>query len=147
MIQRIQTVYMLLSAILLCFLLGIPYAEINNVGQLCVFDIKGITQDGAVVKDGIYIAILIALIVILQFVAIFKFKKRPLQVHILAISTFLMIGLTGLLFFFIHYGFDNIEVSYKMAMSFPVVAAILDFMAIRRINKDETLIRSIDRIR
>ena len=147
MIQRIQTLYMLLSAILLCFLFGIPYADINSGGQLYAFNITGIAQGETIVQNGIYIAVLIALIVILHFVAIFRYKKRPLQVRLLVFSILLMMGLTGLFFFFIHYSFDNEEVSYKMAIAFPVVAIILDYLAIRGINKDETLIRSIDRIR
>ena len=147
MIQRIQTLYMLLSVILLCFLFGIPYADINNGGQLYNFNIKGITQGETIVQNGIYIAVLIAVIVILHFAAIFRYKKRPLQVRLLVLSILLMLGLTGLFFFFIHYSFDNEEVSYKMAIAFPVVAIILDYLAIRGINKDEALIRSIDRIR
>ena len=147
MIQRIQTIYLLLTTILLCFLFGIPYADINSDGQLYTFSIKGITQNGTLIENGLSIAIFIAILVILHFIVIFKYKKRLQQVRMLIFSIFLMLGLVGLFFFFVHYSFDNEEVSYKMAMVFPIVAIILDYLAIRAIGKDEALIRSIDRIR
>ncbi len=40
-------------------------------------------------------------------------------------------------------GFDKATVSFKIAVVFPLVAAILDFLAIRSIGKDEALIRSL----
>ena len=38
-------------------------------------------------------------------------------------------------------------VSYEITAIFPFVAAILTYLAIRAIGKDEALIRSMDRIR
>ena len=147
MIQRIQTIYLLLSTILLCFLFGIPYADINSGGQFYTFSIKGITLNETLIENGLSIAIFISVLVILHLVVIFKYKRRLQQVRMLIFSIILMMGLVGLFFFFVHYSFDNEEVSYKMAMIFPIVAVILDCLAIRAISKDEALIRSIDRIR
>ena len=147
MIQRIQTIYLLLTTILLCFLFGIPFADINNNGQIYTFSFKGITQEGILIENGLSIAVLISVLVILHLVVICKYKKRLQQVRMLIFSIFLMLGLVGLFFFFVHFSFDNEEVSYKMAMVFPIVAIILDYLAIRAISKDEALIRSIDRIR
>jgi hypothetical protein len=38
-------------------------------------------------------------------------------------------------------------VAFKVTVVFPVVAAILDFLAIRALGKDEALVRSLNRIR
>ena len=38
-------------------------------------------------------------------------------------------------------------IAYKIFMVFPAISAILNYLAIRAIGKDEALIRSIDRIR
>jgi hypothetical protein len=38
-------------------------------------------------------------------------------------------------------------VSFNIAVVFPLIAIILDYLAIRNIGKDEALVRSIDRIR
>ena len=36
---------------------------------------------------------------------------------------------------------------FRIAIIFPIVALILDYLALRAIFKDETLVRSLDRIR
>jgi len=44
-------------------------------------------------------------------------------------------------------GFKGATASFKIAVAFPLVAIILDYLAIRSIGKDEALIRSLNRIR
>jgi hypothetical protein len=52
-----------------------------------------------------------------------------------------------LMFFFLYTSFDDIKVAFKIPMSFPLIAIILDYLSIRAIGKDEALVRSLDRIR
>jgi hypothetical protein len=59
----------------------------------------------------------------------------------------LLLGLFGLFFYFTYAGFDGAQVAFKIPVVFPIVAVILDFLAIRAIGKDEALIRSLNRIR
>ena len=91
--------------------------------------------------------IFIGLITLLHIVVIFLFRKRILQMRMLGFTIILLIGLTGLLMYFIHAGFDDVSVSYKIPLIFPLIAAILDYLSIRAIGKDEALVRSINRIR
>ena len=44
------------------------------------------------------------------------------------------------------FSFDA-SVSVKIALSFPLVNLILDYLAIRNIGADEALVRSLDRLR
>ena len=37
--------------------------------------------------------------------------------------------------------------SFKFALSFPLVSLILNYLAIRNIGADEALVRSLDRLR
>ncbi len=147
MIQRIQTVYMLISAILIGLLFTLPFAEIAHESKVYLFDIRGILHQDEIVENGMAIAGFIGIILLLHVSAIFMFKKRVLQIRLLVLSILLNIGLFGMFYFFTYYTFDNAEVSFKMAVAFPLVAAILDYLAIRAIGKDEALIRSLDRIR
>ncbi|MGM0408670.1 MAG: DUF4293 family protein, partial [Bacteroidota bacterium] len=61
----------------------------------------------------------------------------------------LMIGYLGLNYYYIQSFVSQLNgiVSYKITVIFPFVAAILTYLAIRAIGKDEALIRSMDRIR
>ncbi|MBC8005280.1 MAG: DUF4293 domain-containing protein [Verrucomicrobia bacterium] len=147
MIQRIQTVYLIISAILLGLLFLIPFAEIAKEGMVYLFDFRGITLDGSLRENGFSISILIGIIIALHGVAILSFKNRIRQIRLLVLSILLMLGLFGMFFFFTYYSFDNAQISFKISIVFPVVAMILDYLAIRAIGKDEALIRSIDRIR
>lgn len=147
MLQRIQTVYMLISAMLIGFLFSLPFAEISANDKIYLFNIKGIIHNGDLVHNGSPIAILIGIILILHVIALFIYKKRILQIRILVFSILLMLGLFGMFYFFTYYSFKGAAVSFKIPVAFPLVAIILDYLAIRAIGKDEALIRSIDRIR
>ncbi len=147
MIQRIQTVYLLISAVLVALLFVLPFAEIAKDGSIYLFNFKGILLDGVLKENGLAISALISIILALHGFAILSFKNRIRQLRVTVFTILLMIGLFGLFFFFTYYSFSGSEISYKISMVFPLVAAILDYLAIRAIGKDEALIRSIDRIR
>jgi len=147
MIQRIQTVYLFISAFLIGFLFLFPFAEIAMDGAIYTFNYKGIVLDGTLKENGMAISILIGIILALHGVAIQSFKNRIRQMRIIVFSILLMLGLFGMFFFFTWYTFSEAQISYKISMVFPLVAIILDYLAIRAVGKDEALIRSIDRIR
>ena len=147
MIQRIQTLYMLLSMVLIGLLMAFPFAEIIDAGAIYLFDKMGISGEVGMVQNGWPIAALIAIILLVHLVAVFNYKKRMLQMRMLVFSIFLMIGLFGMFYFFTYFSFDNAQISFKIVVAFPLVAIVLDYLAIRAIGKDEALIRSIDRIR
>ncbi|MFV0365439.1 MAG: DUF4293 domain-containing protein [Mangrovibacterium sp.] len=148
MIQRIQTLYMLLSSMLIGLLFALPFAEIADAtNQIYEFNAFGIEGNAGLLQNGWAVSLLIGIILILQVAAIFLYKNRILQMRMLTFAILLALGLTGLLFFFVLKSFDDVTISYHMAMSFPIVAAILNYLSIRAIGKDEALIRSVDRIR
>jgi len=148
MIQRIQSLYILLSAILMGLLFALPFAEIIQNNELYVFSFRGIVTQGTVEETGLSLALFIGLIMLLHVYTLFCYKKRILQIRLLVFSILLLIGLFGLFYFFTYYTFgDTANISFKIAVVFPLIAVILDYLAIRSIGKDEALIRSVDRIR
>jgi hypothetical protein len=42
---------------------------------------------------------------------------------------------------------NDLSVSVKIALSFPLINLILDYLAIRNIGADEVLVRSMERLR
>lgn len=147
MIQRIQTVYMLLSAILLALLFVLPFADIAANAEVYQFNIRGISANSELLANGWPVAMLICILVLVHVFAIFQYKKRVLQMRLLVFAILAGLGLFGMFFFFTYYGFEGATVSFKLAVAFPLVACILDYLAIRGIGKDEALIRSLNRIR
>ena len=147
MIQRIQTVYLFIAAILIALLMFLKLADLTAGGQIYTFNAKGIFQGESRVYNGMAIYFLIWLIAVIHFVVIFRYKKRIFQMRALVFTIILELGLFGMIFFFTYSGFDDATASFKIPVAFPLVAIILDFLAIRAIGKDEALIRSLNRIR
>lgn len=147
MIQRIQTVYIFIAAVLTGMLLAVDFAQLVVDGNFYIFDASGIKQGEQVIYNGLPVFGFIGLITLLHLIVIFMYKNRIRQIRVLAFTIILLLGLVGLLFYFIYSGFEQVEVAYKVPMTFPLIAAILDYLAIRAIGKDEALVRSLDRIR
>jgi hypothetical protein len=154
MIQRIQTVYLLIAEMLIAALFFVPFAEIAvKEGSGYRFDINGIYPLGVpnpeIILGSLPLVILWALSLILILVTIFVFKNRTVQMRISSINIFLMFSLSGLIYY---YGWSGAKMltgvySFKIYLVFPLIAAIIIYLAKRAINKDELLVRSIDRIR
>lgn len=147
MIQRIQTVYLFISALLIASLMKLKLADLYVNEELYTFFANGIYNGEKLVFNGISIFILVCIITVLHFAAIFLYKKRLVQIRILVFTLVLLVGLFGLFFFFSYMGFEGAKAAFKIPVVFPIIALILDYLAIRAIGKDEALIRSLNRIR
>lgn len=147
MIQRIQTIYIFIAAVLVALLLKLNFAELAVNGELYIFNAKGIISGEQVLFNGLPILGFIGLITLLHLIVIFLYKKRILQIRMLGFTMILLLGLVGVMLYFLYAAYDNAEVVFKVPMVFPVIAFILDYLAIRAIGKDEALIRSLNRIR
>lgn len=147
MIQRIQTIFILIAGLLTASLFFQKFADIIVNDELHIFNAFGIFKGEELLYSGLPILLFIGLISFLHLIVIFLFKKRILQIRILAFTILLLLGLFGMFFYFTYASFDEVKVAFKIATALPVVSAILNWLAIRAIGKDEALIRSMDRIR
>ena len=154
MIQRIQTLFLLLSFICTSMFFYLPFGEIvMETGDLINIDIFGISFSNINDKikniSTISVLILILLINIITFATIFLYKKRILQIRLSFFNMVLQIGSIGLIMYNLIQISNSIGVEYsaKILVILPLVASIFTFLAIRAIGKDELLIRSINRIR
>lgn len=154
MLQRIQSLFLLASLLLVGALLFVPFAEILGAdGNLYLFDKLGIYEaevaDVAVVFDGWPILMLIVICSLLFIATIFLYKKRILQMRLCTIGILLLLGLSGMIYYFTWHGAKILggDFSFTSALVFPLIAMILTYLAIRNIAKDEALVRSVDRIR
>lgn len=154
MIQRIQTVYLLIAEMLIGILFFVPFGEIAaKDGSIYRFDIKGIYLEEISKSEIIYsslpLVILWAVSLVLILATIFLFKNRILQMRLSTINIFIQLGFGGLIFYYIYSSTKLLSGVYSLTiyLMFPVISAILIYLAVRAIAKDELLVRSIDRIR
>ena len=152
MIQRIQSLYLLAVAALMATAVLTPLAYFVAGAEeylLYAFALKG----GETSYSTIYMGVVVALAAIIPFVTIFCYKNRMLQIRLCAVELVLLVGSVVFMAIYYYLGsrmFSQLEFNtqgFRIAIIFPVVSLILDYLAIRAIFHDEMLVRSLDRIR
>ncbi|MFH6990269.1 DUF4293 domain-containing protein [Flavobacterium collinsii] len=138
MIQRIQTVYLILTFLITGVLLFfIPLWTLNN-GKAFYF-----------MQDKFY-AVILSLSTMLTILSIISYKKRQNQFVMGRLNIILNLILLGL---FVYRslnlsGDTTTIVSEKgIGMFLPIVAIVLLVLANKAIKKDEDLVKSVDRLR
>ncbi|MBF0762537.1 DUF4293 domain-containing protein [Dysgonomonas mossii] len=153
MIQRIQSIFLLLTTILMGATFVIPSLEITSEGlkfSSILFNSLGIF-DNSISYHAWGAAIFCALSAIVAFLNIFLYNKRKLQIK-LGLFTALLIAIYYVTAaFYVSAFLDKITPGYslniQLGIIFPVLALIFDLLAVSRIKKDEKLVKSLDRIR
>jgi len=151
MLQRIQSVFLFLSGILVALMLFFPFIKFNS-GQysFSAFSVSQFENGVFVnVQSTILVGIFIILSSILSFVTIFMFKNRILQMRLTIINIIITICIYASIAFYrlVIFNFDIKTNEHTFWILMPIISIILTFMANRRIKKDEDLVRSVDRIR
>ena len=149
MIQRIQSVYLLVVTILMVICMCSPIGsiitnanEISELGNLCIT-----FPDGT--KDYYPWALFVILLVVaaLSFVTIFLFKKRMLQIRLTIFSSVVLIGYYLALVAYLFMLAEDTTFSASWTICLPFAALILNWLAIRGIGADEALVKAYDRLR
>lgn len=160
MIQRIQTLYLLLVVALgitLCFVPVVQFvtpdgAEVVRAWELTALGMTEttVTELPAIELNGLWGLLLAsALIPVLALVDIFLYNKRLLQARLNIFTIMLCLGYYGVLAIYIYLAKLMIDVDvYVMGWAcLPLVCLVLTVMATRRILKDEAMVRAADRLR
>ncbi|MBQ0049866.1 MAG: DUF4293 domain-containing protein [Bacteroidales bacterium] len=160
MIQRIQTVYLLLAVV--CVVLGMmnpvgifrasdstPLADLYNLWL-------SVESDGQVMHKVLPWAGLFALLALtasLLAIGIFLYKRLALQMRLVNFSMLILIGyylvLVGFVLYFNHKQglalFSGLRPTVWAGM--PLIGLILSYLAFRGILKDHLLIKSLNHLR
>ena len=155
MIQRIQTVYLLIVAGLFFSLMFLPLSLIESGGIVYSFDITGLntmSQPSELVSPTWSLMVLSIIITLISLISIFQYKKRILQMRMCVFNSLLIIGFCAAFGFYMwQFGksphLPDINISLRLWAAFPIVSLILNYLAIRSIGIDEALVRSLDRLR
>ncbi len=145
MIQRIQSIFLLLASASLGGTFALPFADSSAPVADTVF-----ADSLFSVFDSMPLMIGFGLAALLALVAIFLFNNRKLQKNIAMVSAILTLAATG--FAFGRYmkeaeQLTGVTIDDEPGIFLPAVGLILAVLAIRYINKDERLVRSADRLR
>lgn len=156
MLQRIQTLYLLIVVVTMSLTLFLPSMRaISPEGiDYALSTLRGFypIEQGGFHLSGVTMWLTITNIVILLIAlfTIFMYKWRIIQIRFSIFNMVLLIGYYAI-FFFTRYvilqqnTMDSTTFSWPIIL--PLISAILTYLALRAIGKDETLVRSLDRLR
>ena len=152
MIQRIQSVYLLLVICFSVLTALFPLAEFIGKADMAVYEMtaSGVYNLKAeMVMNTAGLLVLLLGVTLLAVVELFLYKKRVLQMR-LGVFSMLLLGGFYLVFGFLAFLFIdelNADLHLKFIAGMPLVCLILEYLAIRAIGRDEALIRSLNRLR
>lgn len=131
MIQRKQTIYLLLAAIMCAAFIFTPFALSGNTLLQTLNFLALIILSGAVA--------------LISLGNIFLFKNRKLQITLCRIALVIIVAVigTGIYYALATAGQDLPQ----YGAAFPVLGTIFEALAMRGVQADEKLIRSMDRLR
>lgn len=152
MIQRIQTIWLVLSALTLACLLFVPMVTSSVSQQEFYIIASGLYQKSTTgvlqVEKNMALFLSTIVLTLLPLANIFSFKSRTLQKRLITLNILLIIGLSYWCSVFAQKIPGGIEsANYSIGMFLPVLAIVFCVLAIKGINNDEKLIRSADRLR
>jgi phosphoglycerol transferase MdoB-like AlkP superfamily enzyme len=138
MIQRFQTIYLLLTTLFsILFLSGKMLVLKNETG---VVELHGIILP---------LVVLLILIAAISLLTIFLFKNRKFQLKLsIALIVLSIILILALAYYaFTLSGKYNAPIQFSINLIFPVMVLVFSILAYRGIKKDDELVKSYDRLR
>lgn len=154
MIQRIQTLYLLIIVALLVVMLFVPLAWFaSEAGMFNLYAFSLQSADGSFAQSTVYLGILLVLSALLPLLTIFLYRRRLLQIRLCVVEMVFLVGtviMEAIYYFLSRRVFSELALhnqGFKPAIVLPIVALFFTFLAAQAIFRDEMLVRSADRIR
>jgi hypothetical protein len=151
MIQRIQTLFLLVIVVLSGLMLtGDLVAMDNGTGTIFSVSFAGLGNgDSAPLQRLWPLSAIILLVPLLSLVSVFMYKRRKIQMRLVMLVLLFSLGTLFIGAFYVIM-FDKkfpVTVIWKVKALFPLISAILAWLAYRGILKDDMLVKSYDRLR
>jgi len=146
MIQRIQSIFLLLASGSAFSLFALPFASTNSAVSSSTIFGDGLYN----IHDNVGLIALFCLAGLLAFINIFLFNNRKTQLlvgRIALVANIIGLVLALILFFNDSQTLGNTNPNDELGIAAPIVYLIFGALALRYINKDEKLVKSMDRLR
>ncbi|MDB5247884.1 MAG: hypothetical protein JWQ40_2278 [Segetibacter sp.] len=143
MIQRKQTIWLLLAAITGFLITRVP---------LYAATLGGETVRKFIATENLLLFAVAIIAALLGLVAVFLFKNRPLQMKLSVLGVFVSIGFIALEVWRMgEFGREiallRQQTSYSWGALLPIAMMVFFILAAVNIRKDEKLVKSLDRLR
>ena len=145
MIQRLQSIFLLLSGGCLGGSLAVPFADASQPVANTLFADAVYTAG-----DSLGLLVLFGLGMLAAVAAIFLYGNRLLQRNVAWAAAICTLGAIAFgVFYFMQQAplMGDVAVDEEWGVALPLLAIVFAVLAVRYINKDERLVRSADRLR
>ncbi|MBO5581238.1 MAG: DUF4293 domain-containing protein [Bacteroidales bacterium] len=136
--QRIQTLYLAISVVLLFILC---FSDLYTV-----LDADGMQYVTYWQFQKPYFGILLGVLIAMTVLALVTFKVRILQMRLATLSGLVALGMTGWLAYY-YFTMPKDVVTFKWTIIFPLIVAICNFLAARGCFQDQLMVESAYRVR
>jgi len=152
MIQRRQSVYLLLVFVLTVLLFTGPLAFITLEEGGIYFKHSGaFDMQGEKLNVSSWpVTLMLALSTGLSFFTIFSYLNRGRQMRLTIFLMIFNLGLIGISYYYVSYimhNFDGLQFMFQWRIVIPPIMLILLFLAFKGIQRDELMVKAADRIR
>ncbi len=150
MIQRIQSLYLLLSVVLSTTCLARPIGHLltaDSEHRATLYNLWISLDTGGHLLSPWALFALLCIASALTFIAIFLFKYRALQMRVTSLCMLLLVGYYIVFIIFAHIFSGDGSFRPTLSAALPLVSLVLDYLAFRATLHDELLIRSLNRLR
>ncbi|MDD6103823.1 MAG: DUF4293 domain-containing protein [Bacteroidales bacterium] len=132
MIQRIQTLFLLAATGLLVAMFFIPMCYVDSEGSKIFY------------HEYMPLFSLLMVSAILSIINIFSYKNRLRQIRTCNLNSIILLGFQIYIAVLI---FTRTEMRFSITAVFPAVAAILTFIGMRYVARDEAMVRASSSLR
>ena len=149
MLQRIQTIWLLLAAVSMLLLFVVPsFAGTANDTMYILYasGIKLVKGSEVIFTKNILLLLSTLMSALISLLNIFNYRNRLFQKRI-ALMNMLLLAMLSFWFFQVGKSLPAENTKISIGMFLPPLAILFTFLAIRGIRFDEKLIRSADRLR
>lgn len=152
MIQRIQTIYLLIGLVAWGLLFFNPVIGLtDNAGGAWTIFVNGIREadGGKIVMKTIPMLILFVLVELLGLVAVLSYNRRAFQLRLTVLNMLLQFFSYGIIVLYVFQGRKLLHADAGLLFwsIMPLIAAISSYLAFRGIRRDILLLRAQDRLR
>ncbi len=148
MIQRIQTVYLILAILTIAAFAFVPVVRYESpdfklVRALAGWDVKHFYEGYFIFLNIIFLGISAGV----ALLSIFLFKKRSLQSALTLFAILPILTSAGYIFYFFQTKESSLDMVYTPWNAIAILPVVFLLLAYRGIQKDEALIKGLDRLR
>ncbi len=146
MLQRIQTIFLMIAVLAFGSLFYFPFASTETAYENFLSDKIYNLLD----LPGLMVVVIVAIVITMLSILLFKNRGFQIKLAWLSIVFGIVIPVWAMLEFYLttqEQGLEDIQYSLGAGIFIPIVIIVALILAVRNIKKDDKLVKSMDRLR